>query len=72
MMKKVNKLWMLLCLCMVWMMTMNVSAEEYHIYDHADLLTVQEEEYLENLEKYFGIRLDPSLIAEKAPFTSLQ
>lgn len=49
MMKKVNKLWMLLCLYMVWMMTMNVSAEEYHIYDHADLLTVQEEEYLENL-----------------------
>lgn len=49
MMKKVNKLWMLLCLCMVWLMTMNVSAEEYHIYDHADLLTVQEEEYLENL-----------------------
>ena len=49
MMKKVNKLWMLLWLCMVWMMTMSVSAEEYHIYDHADLLTVQEEEYLENL-----------------------
>ena len=46
---KMRKILILLCLCTGWMMAVNVSAEEYCVYDHADLLSIQEEEYLENL-----------------------
>ena len=50
MMKRFRILIMTFCLCCGLISVMNVSAEEIHVYDHADLLTVQEEEYLENLE----------------------
>lgn len=49
MMKKIKRLFTLVCLCCGLLMAMQVSAEEYFVYDHADLLSVQEEEYLENL-----------------------
>lgn len=49
MMRRLEKLAAILCLCAGWMMTLNVSADECLVYDHADLLSVQEEEYLENL-----------------------
>lgn len=49
MMKRFKKLAALLCLCAGWLLAMQVSAEECLVYDHADLLSVQEEEYLENL-----------------------
>ena len=49
MMRRLKKLAAILCLCAGWMMALNVSAEECLVYDHADLLSVQEEEYLENL-----------------------
>lgn len=49
MMRRLKKLAAILCLCAGWMMTLNVSADECLVYDHADLLSVQEEEYLENL-----------------------
>lgn len=49
MMKRFKKLAALLCLCAGWLLAMQVSAEECLVYDHADLLFVQEEEYLENL-----------------------
>lgn len=49
MMKKIKLLITVFCLCCGLISVMNVSAEEIHVYDHADLLSVQEEEYLENL-----------------------
>ena len=49
MMKKIKLLITAFCLCCGLTAAFNVSAEENHVYDHADLLTVQEEEYLENL-----------------------
>ena len=49
MMKRFRILIMTFCLCCGLISVMNVSAEEIHVYDHADLLSVQEEEYLENL-----------------------
>ena len=49
MMKRLKRVFTTLCLCAGWMMAMNASAEECLVYDHADLLSVQEEEYLENL-----------------------
>ena len=49
MMRRIKELAAILCLCAGWMMALNVSAEECLVYDHADLLSVQEEEYLENL-----------------------
>lgn len=48
MMKKIKVLFTALCLCVGLSMTMHVSAEEIYVYDHADLLTVQEEEKLQN------------------------
>ena len=49
MMKKIKLLITVFCLCCGLISVMNVSAEEIHVYDHADLLAVQEEEYLDNL-----------------------
>lgn len=49
MMKKIKLLITAFCLCCGLAAAFHVSAEENHVYDHADLLTVQEEEYLENL-----------------------
>ena len=49
MMKRFRILIVAFCLCCGLISVINVSAEEIHVYDHADLLTVQEEEYLENL-----------------------
>jgi len=49
MMKKMKLLITAFCLCCGLAAAFHVSAEENHVYDHADLLTVQEEEYLENL-----------------------
>lgn len=49
MMKRLKRAFTFLCLCAGWMLVMHASAEERLVYDHADLLTVQEEEYLENL-----------------------
>ncbi len=49
MMKRIRLFITGFCLCCGLFAAMNVSADETHVYDHADLLSVQEEEYLENL-----------------------
>ncbi len=49
MMKRIRVFMTAVCLCAGLVAAMNVSAEENYVYDHADLLTVQEEEYLQNL-----------------------
>ena len=48
MMKRFRILIMAFCLCCGLISVMDVSAEENYVYDHADLLTVEEEEELQD------------------------
>ncbi len=48
-MRKIRILITVFCLCCGLFTVMNVSAEECYVYDHADILSVQEEEYLKNM-----------------------
>ncbi len=54
MMKKIKILITVFCLCGGLFAALNVSAEGNYVYDHADLLTVQEEEYLQEYAENFS------------------
>ena len=48
MMRKLRVWLSVICLCTGLFTVMNVSAETLYVYDHADLLTIEEEEELQN------------------------